>query len=1008
MKSTFTVAGRILILILLISYGAFSQAQTNKAQLEKIATEQSVFFNALKEAAISYAKVHGIPVSFTTPDGRYAEIQFIDANGNPQYYTTDNAVAAATISTSLVHPGGGAGLNLTGSGITLRLWDGGAVRTTHQEFTGRAVMADGTTTLNYHSTHVAGTLIASGVVSAAQGMSPEAQLRAFDWNSDASEMATEAANGALISSHSYGYVRGWYYNGATWTWYGNPSISTQEDYQFGFYDSQAQSWDNIAFNAPYYLICKSAGNDRDEGPTGGPYPKDGPYDCIGHAGIAKNILTVGAVNDIPGGYNGPSSVVMTSFSAWGPADDGRIKPDIVANGIGLYSTDKDNDSDYISLSGTSMSTPSVAGSLGLLQEYWNDLHPGSYMKAATLKALVIHTADECGTNPGPDYMFGWGLMNTANAALKIAEDQTNNVIEELVLTNGGTYTRQIQINGSQPLKVTLCWTDPAGTPVSAQLDPINPMLVNDLDLRVTDGVTYYPWKLDRNNPTSAATNNSENNVDNVEVVYNANPTPGIYTIWVDHDGTLSGGSQAFSLIISGASFTTIPPIADFTASNTNPAVGEVVTFTDLSANAPSSWSWSFAPATVSFVNGTSATTRDPQVTFNVSGTYSVTLICANAYGADTLTRTNYINATSPPPPCTTPVYPTAGATGVPRTATLSWNAASGATGYLIYFGTNNPPTNIENGTDLGNVTSYTPSPLYYSTTYYWKIVPYNGSVQATGCAVWSFTTAANPNFPYTESFESGFGQWVNVTYDQFNWTRRSGAPPTPKTGPKNAYNGSYYVYTESDDAQTGWEACLEATFDFSGIAKPEISFYYHMYGNQMGTLHVDVYNGTWINNVWSKTGQQQNSSSAQWINATIPLNAYGNLNNIKIRFRGTRGSGSRSDMAIDYVIVRQQSAKGREIQPPANNMKNSEQNSQSITEGSIQMYTYDNSIYINNSTVENLDGTVQVFNLTGQEVGSYHVGGVGDFRLQTDLQPGLYIVRLTTGNQVIAKKLLIK
>ena len=141
----------------------------------------------------------------------------------------------------------------------------------------------------------------------------------------------------------------------------------------------------------------------------GPYPKDGPYDCIAHAAIGKNVLTVGAVNDIVGGYTGPASVVMTTLSCWGPADDGRIKPDIVANGMSLYSTDKDADNDYTTLTGTSMATPSVAGSLALLQEHWNNLNPGTYMKAATLKALIIHTADECGTNNGPDYEYGWGL-----------------------------------------------------------------------------------------------------------------------------------------------------------------------------------------------------------------------------------------------------------------------------------------------------------------------------------------------------------------------------------------------------------------------------------------------------------------------------------------------------------------------------------------------------------------------------------------------------------------------
>ena len=88
-------------------------------------------------------------------------------------------------------------------------------------------------------------MIASGVQSTAKGMAPSADLRAFDWNSDEAEMASEAANGALVSNHSYGYGRGWVWTGTAWSWYGNTSISTQEDYLFGFYDSQAQDWDQI-------------------------------------------------------------------------------------------------------------------------------------------------------------------------------------------------------------------------------------------------------------------------------------------------------------------------------------------------------------------------------------------------------------------------------------------------------------------------------------------------------------------------------------------------------------------------------------------------------------------------------------------------------------------------------------------------------------------------------------------------------------------------------------------
>ncbi len=549
----------ILIALLVISLSVFSQKQNNN-WLEDFAKSKSIEYKKKKKEADEYARKNNLVIKEILSDGSVMELQEIE-DGIPQYYITDNAGAAQTTRANTLYLGGGLGLNVTGNGYSkVGEWDGGTARTTHQEFGSRITLGDAPS-ISDHSTHVAGTIMASGVEDEAKGMAYEANLTSYDWDEDEAEMALAAANGMEISNHSYGYVRGW--RSSNQLWYGNTSISDVEDYKFGFYDSSSEELDDIAYNAPYYLICKSAGNDRGDGPYTTPptAEKDGGddgYDCIGTKGIAKNILTIGAVNEVTE-YNSPSDVVMSSFSSWGPADDGRIKPDIVAKGVGVYSSLGSSDNVYASYNGTSMATPNTVGTLVLLQQHYQNTHVSTAMKAATLKALAINTADEAGPDPGPDYMFGWGLLNAKKAAELISEDATGmNVIDEQTLSNGGTYTRNITV-GSNPLIVTVVWTDPSGTPTSAQLNPSTPMLVNDLDLRLTKGaITYYPWKLNRDYPSLEASNNTENNVDNVETVFIENPIAGIYTLTVDHDGTLAS-SQDFSIIIQGLDeYTSIP------------------------------------------------------------------------------------------------------------------------------------------------------------------------------------------------------------------------------------------------------------------------------------------------------------------------------------------------------------------------------------------------------------------------------------------------------------------
>ncbi len=532
----------ILLVTALLSANVLDK--TNVSVLNQLSIQYQQEFEREYNRAISLAKKNNWLINTSGTDG--SETSLIEVrNGIPIYYGTNNAKAAKTISTNEITDTGSSPF-LTGSGIEIRMWDGsGIIRDTHREFNGRITLGEiPTLQVKAHGTSVAGTMIASGVSSNAKGMAPNATVKDFNWHNDKAEMAAEAASGALLSNHSYGEVCGW--RDGTWTSY----YSSYEDYRFGFYSDSASELDQITYSAPYYLQVWSAGNDRSDYAPNDTHPDDGPYDCMGPKKTAKNILTVGAVEDVPNGYTNPNSVIMTSFSNWGPTDDGRIKPDICANGYELYTSTSDSDDAYDNVSGTSFAAPSVTGSCALLQQHYHNLN-GTYMLASTLKGLVINTADECGTSDGPDYEFGWGLMNTKEAIDTISEDGINSYIGEFTLHDGEVFRMDVFVPNAQSLTATLCWTDVPGNPVPIQVDPTNSMLVNDLDMRITDqnNNTFYPWTLDPANPSNPAVNTVDNAIDNVEKI-NIDCQTSIHRITISHKGTLTS-PQTFSLILNG-------------------------------------------------------------------------------------------------------------------------------------------------------------------------------------------------------------------------------------------------------------------------------------------------------------------------------------------------------------------------------------------------------------------------------------------------------------------------
>lgn len=412
-------------------------------------------------------------------------------------------------------------LNLDGNDVTVGVWDNGAVFA-HTDFGNRLTIVDHAEA-DEHATHVAGSVAGSGIGdSMAKGMAPAALIRSYDWDNAETEMRQAAAS-VPISNHSYGFITGWYRDSEDRLW-------KEDDSGFGQYSATAQDWDEIVYDTGM-LIFKAAGNDRNDGPDCPNGPEcDGPYDCIPQQGVSKNIIAVGATNDTDG---------MTEFSSWGPANDGRVKPDLCANGYSIRSTMPNGG--YGIMSGTSMASPVAAGTGAILFQHFKNI-TGNAPKPETLKALMIHGAEDLG-RIGPDYEFGWGLINAEETADLI----TQRAWQTGAVSTGTVQTYPITVSeNTAELKATLVWTDYAAEPLATIC------LANDLDMVLIDpnGIEYKPWILDGTNPTANAVR-GVNHLDNVEQVVVTNPIAGEWTVSISGYAVPKNPPQNFTVTAEG-------------------------------------------------------------------------------------------------------------------------------------------------------------------------------------------------------------------------------------------------------------------------------------------------------------------------------------------------------------------------------------------------------------------------------------------------------------------------
>ncbi|MEO5569931.1 MAG: S8 family serine peptidase [Bacteroidia bacterium] len=384
------------------------------------------------------------------------------------------------------------GRHYDGTGVAAALADDGIVGP-HIDFTGR-LTNHLTIPGGFHGDMTSGILAGAGNLDPViRGMATGVQLHVFDigpYPQIIDAVLNNATLGTTVSSTSYSQ--------------GCNEYTT--DTQFG---------DQTIHDNPQLEFVFSAGN-------------NGGGDCGYGAGAGWGNVT--------GGYKQGKNViacanlspleVLDPSSSRGPASDGRIKPDISANGLDQMSTAEGNT--YQVGGGTSAACPGIAGICTQLIQAYKEINSAANAPTALIKACLLNGAEDIG-NAGPDYTYGWGRVNALRAVETIEDVRYFNTTISQGITN--THTIAVPANVIQ-LRVMAYWHDQAGTPLAAI------SLTNDLDMVVTDPSSFVwePWILDPTpNPVNLNTPaiRATDHLNNMEQVTIDNPAAGNYTVSIN-------------------------------------------------------------------------------------------------------------------------------------------------------------------------------------------------------------------------------------------------------------------------------------------------------------------------------------------------------------------------------------------------------------------------------------------------------------------------------------------